>query len=104
MGDWLSVLSIILSIVSIISKSYIVSISMVRSIFTFKMLAITYDTIALFYIFSSLFLAAPDDPDTIILPFIHRGVDPLSAMWLAGLFFITVWLWVVVLLFFGGDI
>lgn len=101
--DWLSVLSIILSIVSIISKSYIVSISMVRSIFTFKMLAITYDTIALFYIFSSLFLGDSSDPGAIEVPILNRALDPLSAIWLYGMVFITVWLYFVWLIF-GFDI
>mmetsp|Transcript_63763 Transcript_63763/g.176206 ORF Transcript_63763/g.176206 Transcript_63763/m.176206 type:complete len:692 (-) Transcript_63763:230-2305(-) len=101
--DWLSVLSIILSIISIISKSYIVSISMVRSIFTFKMLAITYDTIALFYIFSSLFLGDASTPGAIEVPFLDRSLDPLSAIWLFSMASITVWLYVVWIIF-GIDV
>ena len=76
---------------------------MVRSIFTFKMLAITYDTIALFYIFSSLFLGDASDPGAIEVPFLNRSLDPLSAVWLYGMVFITVWLYAVWLIF-GIDI
>ena len=60
--DWVSVFSIVLSILSIVSKSYIVSISMIREIFTFKMLAICYDVVCLFYIFASLFLTTATGP------------------------------------------
>jgi len=55
--SWLNIFSICLSLVSILSKSYMVSLSMLRSVFKFKLLLICYDVVALFYVFTVLFLA-----------------------------------------------
>lgn len=93
--DWVSVVSILLSIVSIVSKSYIVSISMVRSIFRFKMIAICFDVVTLFFVFASLFLATEDTPHTLPLPLLDRRVDVLSFVWLAQLVLFTGWLYFV---------
>lgn len=90
--DWVSVVSILLSIVSIVSKSYIVSISMVRSIFSFKMMCICFDVVSLFYIFASLFLATEDTGNTVVLPWLGRPVDILSAAWLAQVIVFAGWL------------
>jgi len=101
--DWVSVFSIVLSILSIVSKSYIVSISMLRDIFTFKMLAICYDVVCLFYIFASLFLyddaAADGDGEGWSLPLLRpmgveggRRVDVLSFVWIWSSVALSTWL------------
>ena len=67
------------------------------------MLAITYDTIALFYIFSSLFLGDDSTPSAVAVPFLDRSLDPLSAAWLYSMAFLTAWLYAVWLVF-GLDV
>jgi hypothetical protein len=105
--DWVSVFSIVLSILSIVSKSYIVSISMIREIFTFKMLAICYDVVCLFYIFASLFLTTGDGsgPENFgsSLPLLRpvgmeggRHVDTLSFVWIWSTIALSAWLFLAV--------
>jgi len=90
--NYVSILSISLSILSIISKSYICSLSMARQIFVFKMTTICYDGVALFYIFASLFLAQPGDPLTVTVRFLGREMDGLSAAWVYTMTGFVGWL------------
>jgi hypothetical protein len=88
---WVSIVSIILSIVSILSKSYIVSLSMTRPIFKAKMLVICFDVVALFYIFATLFMGDMGEVHLIHMPLIGMRVGVWSYLWIWKFVLFSVW-------------
>eukprot|EP00667_Euglena_gracilis_P010173 EG_transcript_10360 len=80
----IQILSIVLSIVSIISKAYALSLSLDLRVFALKLLMLSYDVLAMFFLFASLF--AP--------PTLESGTCPLAGLATLNISMLAcVWLW-----------
>eukprot|EP00662_Eupelagonemidae_sp_cell21_P044431 gene44431-41946_t len=72
-------MSIVISVLSIVSKAYVVSVSFDLAAFCAKFLLIAYDIFSLFYVFSSLL--SRDAPQEVDMPIVGRRVSHLANLW-----------------------
>ena len=76
------ILSVALSIVSILSKAYALSLSLDMKVFFLKMMMLSYDVLAMFFSFSSLFTRPYDSQQCYLLFWGQCHVSPLACVWL----------------------
>lgn len=84
--NWVSILSITISLSSIMSKMYVMCSSKFFWLFVFKYLCCCHDITLMFYTLSALWDAENDSTDAVKLFFLTRKVDYFSAIWCVHFF------------------